>query len=121
MRGELDVHVHGPLDLAQRPLGVLAAPRLHVPAGESGNGRMASTSRTAGDRRDTEHGPPAVAVAQQVVDEVGDEDPDGDGQLVERDEAATQPGRGHLGRVERCGDRGHADPEPDHSRPSTST
>ena len=52
-----------------------------------------------------------LRVAQDVVDQVGDEDPDGDGQLVQGDEPAPEPGGGHLGGVQRGGHRGHPDPE----------
>ena len=46
----------------------------------------------AGHGGDAEHQPPVVAVGERLVDEVGDEDADGDGELVGRDEAAAQVG-----------------------------
>jgi hypothetical protein len=54
-----------------------------------------------------------LAVRQSVVDQVGDQDAAGDGQLVEADQATADPRWGDLADVERHDHRRGADREPD--------
>ena len=101
------------LDLPEAGHGVVRAVLLEQPARRLGHRPHGEAEQDPGDGRDAEHRPPRVAVGQRLVDDVGDEDADGDGQLVHRDEPAAQVGRRHLGGVERRGDGGHADAEAD--------
>lgn len=71
------------------------------PAGRLGGDQEADDQERAGDDREREHRAPVVVRGQGVVGEVGEEDAHRDGQLVRRDDAPTDPGGRHLGRVER--------------------
>ena len=62
-----------------------------------------------GDGRDPQHDAPCIAVDEEVVGEIGEEDANGDRHLIERDETATNVRRRILRPVERRGDGGQAD------------
>ena len=101
----------------QRGAGLVVAALLHVPARRVGQGEDGQDQQDPGDGRDAQHHPPFVPVDQQIVGEVGDEDADGDGQLVEGHHPAPDPARSQFGGVEGCGHRGHTDAEP-HQQPA---
>jgi hypothetical protein len=55
--------------------------------------------------------------SQPAIDEIGEEDADGDGELVGGNEAAAQAGQRHFSGIERRGDSCHADPDTDNEPP----
>jgi hypothetical protein len=98
--GDLGLDVTGLADPAEHGPGfVFPAPGdepcraflLEQHAGEQQDGR---------DRGQTEHQPPVLAGREPVVDQVRDQDPAGDGQLVEADKPTAEPGRHHLADIQ---------------------
>ena len=98
--------------MAQRLLGLgLPPPDHEEPRGARHEGHDGALG-DGDDGAEPEHDPPsAVDVGEGVVDEVGQEDADGDAQLVQRDEHAALLGRGDLGDVDALGDGGERDRE----------
>jgi len=67
-------------------------------------------------------GPAVRPFTEQVIDQVGDQDADGDHELVQGDQGSAQSGRGYFRNVQGDGEGGRADgqPEgapPDHEQP----
>jgi hypothetical protein len=67
----------------------------------------------AGHPAQAQHPSPRAASGEAIADQVGDQDAQGDGKLVERHQRAPLPRRGDFGKVERCQHGGAADADPD--------
>jgi hypothetical protein len=100
---ELVVHVRGAPDLLQRPPALLGAPALDEARRGLGNGKRAEEQHRRGRRGAAERVAPAVRVegGREVVDDAGDQDPDGDVELEEDVERAADVRGRDLGEEER--------------------
>ena len=72
----------------------------------------------AGNPAQPQHPPPCAIGGEAIADQIGDQDPQSDGKLVERDERAPLPRGGDLGQVEGGQHGCAADADPDEQAPS---
>ena len=103
-------------------VGLVPAALHAQPPGRVGHEEHPDAERDAGDHRRGEHRPPApVGGEEDVVQDVGQEDPARDGQLLEDDQPAADLAWGQLGDVGGHDHRrradGHADGDPEHDEP----
>jgi hypothetical protein len=75
----------------------------------------AQQEQQAGDGNDAEHPAPVAAVAEGGVGEEGDEDADGDHQLVQRHHGTADVLGRDLRQIERRGEGGDTDRQPKHN------
>ena len=98
----------------ERAEGVVAAPDLGVPTWELNSDQHGEREEGAGDRRDPEHRAPTVRTGKRLVDEISDENADGNRELIRRDESPALRGGGEFGRIKWSGDRRDANAEASH-------
>ncbi len=98
----------------ERLQSVFATPDLGVPARELDSDQNGEREENARNRRDPQHRAPTIGTGKRLVDEIGDENADGDRELIRRDEPPALCGGGELGCIKRSGDRGDANAEACH-------
>ena len=98
----------------ERAESVVAASNLGEPARRLDSDQNGEREEGAGNRRDPQHRAPTVGTGKRLVDEIGDENADGNRELIRRDEPSTLRGGGEFRRIKRSGDRGDANAEASH-------
>ena len=98
----------------ERPERVVAATNLGVPPRGLDSDQNGEREEHARNRRDPQHRAPALIAGKRLVDEISDENADGDRELIRRDEPSTLRGGGEFRRIKRCGHRSDADAEASH-------
>ena len=98
-------------DRLEDGLRLVAATCHDQPARALGHLQHADQEEDRGNGAEGEHGPPVLAAVEDQADGIGDDDPDRDGELEERDESSADVGGRDLGDVDRGG--GGCEPDRD--------
>src|ERR1700742_983814 len=95
----------------KRAQRVLAAANLREPARGFDRHQNSEREEYAGDCRGAQHRAPALGTRKRLVDEIGNENADGDRELIRRDIPTALCGGGEFRRIKGSRDRGDADAE----------